>query len=77
MDRQWVAEYYTEVGASTLINDRRFRQLDVVVENADEIKMNKRSVTNALPLHRGFFIILYAKLHILQFYYDFMDSCLE
>ena len=44
-------------GASLMVNDRRFRQLDVVVDNAYEIAMNKKTVTYALLVHVGFFIL--------------------
>ena len=30
-----------------------------------------------LPLHIGFFVYQYAKLHMLQFYYDFVDRYVE
>ena len=64
VDRHRGVTYCTEVGASTMINNRRFRQLDVVVDNAYEVVMNKRSVTYALPNHVGFFVLQYAKLQV-------------
>ena len=39
--------------------------------------MNKRTVTYALPIHVGFFVLQYAKMRMLQFYYDFIDRYLE
>ena len=38
-----------------------------------EIEMNKSVVKYTLPLHIGFFVYQYAKLRMLQFYYDFVD----
>ena len=70
-------KYCTDIEASRMINDRRFRQLDVVVDNAYEVEMNKSTVTYALPIHVGFFVLQYAKMRILQFYYDFIDKYLE
>ena len=70
-------KYCKEVAASRMINDRRFRQFDVVVDNAYEIEMNKRTVTYALPIHVGFFILQYVKMRMLQSYYDFIDRYLE
>ena len=35
--------------------------------------MNKSVVKYTLPLHIGFFVYQYAKLRMLQFYYDFVD----
>ncbi len=53
--------------SSCLINSKRFRQLDVVTEDAYEIEMNKSVVKYTLPLHIGFFVYQYAKLRMLQF----------
>ena len=73
VDRHRNVAYCTEVGSSACINNKRFRQLDVVTDNAYEITSNKSRVTYDLPLHIGFFVYQYAKLRMLQFYYDFVD----
>ena len=73
VDRHRDIKYSTEVGTSALVNNKRFRQLDVVAEDAYEIEMNKSVVKYTLPLHIGFFVYQYAKLRMLQFYYDFVD----
>ena len=77
VDRHHDVNYCTEVGTSALINNKRFRQLDVVTDDAYEIEMNKRVVKYTLPLHIGFFVYQYAKLRMLQFYYDFVDRYIE
>ena len=73
VDRHRDIKYCTEVGTSALISNKRFRQLDVVTADAYEIEMNKSVVKYTLPLHIGFFVYQYAKLRMLQFYYDFVD----
>ena len=73
IDRHRDVKYCTEVGTSALINNKRFRQLDVVTDDAYEIELNKQVVKYTLPLHIGFFVYQYAKLRMLQFYYDFVD----
>ena len=73
VDRHRDIKYCTEVGTSALIRNKRFRQLDVVTDDAYEIEMNKSVVKYDLPLHIGFFVYQYAKLRMLQFYYDFVD----
>ena len=73
VDRHRNVAYCTEVGTSACINNKRFRQLDAVTDNAYEITSNKSRVTYDLPLHIGFFVYQYAKLRMLQFYYDFID----
>ena len=77
VDRHRDVKYYTEVGTSALINNKRFRQLDVVADDAHEIELNKKVVKFTLPLHIGFFVYQYAKLRMLQFYYDFIDRYVE
>ena len=77
VDRQRDVKYCTEIGTSALINNKRFRQLDVVTEDAYEIEMGKSVVKYTLPLHIGFFVYQYAKLRMLQFYYDFVDRYVE
>ena len=51
--------------------------MGVVTEDAYEIEMNKCVVMHALPFHIGFFVYQYAKLCILQSYYDFLDRHVE
>ena len=73
VDRHRNVTYSTEVGTSLLINNKRFCQLDVVTEDAYEVTSSKACLTYDLPLHIGFFVYQYAKLRMLQFYYDFVD----
>ena len=72
VDRHRDIKYCTEVGTSALINNKRFRQLDVVTDDTYEITSSKARVTYDLPHHIGFFVYQYAKLRMLQFYYDFV-----
>ena len=73
IDKHRDVRYSTEVGTSSLINNKRFCQLDVVTDDAYEITSIKARVTYDLPHHIGFFVYQYAKLRMLQFYYDFVD----
>ena len=73
VDRHRDVKYCTEVGTSTLISNKRFRQLDVVTDDVYEVTSSKARVTYDLPHHIGFFVYQYAKLRMLQFYYDFVD----
>ena len=70
VDRHRDVKNCTEIGISALINNKRFLKLDVVTEDAYEREMNKSVVKYTLPLHIGFFVYQYAKLRLLQFYYD-------
>ena len=73
VDRHRKVTYCTEVGTSLLVGNKRFRQLDVVTDDAYEITSSKARVTYDLPHHIGFFLYQYAKLRMLEFYYDFVD----
>ena len=77
IDRHRNVKYCTEVGTSACINNKRFRQLDVVTDDVYEITSNKTCLTYDLPLHIGFFVYQYAKLRMLQFYYDFVARYVE
>ena len=77
IDRHRNVQYCTKAGTSSLINNKLFRQLEVVTDSAYEIEMSKGVVTYTLPLHIGFFVYHYAKLLMLQFYYDFVDRYVE
>ena len=73
VDRHRKVTYCTEVGTSLLVGNKRFRQLDVVTDDAYEITSSKARVTYDLPHHIGFFVYQYAMLRMLEFYYDFVD----
>ena len=77
VDRHRDVKLGTEKTASVVINDRRFRQLDVVVDDAYEIEMNKKPVTYALPVHVGLFVLQCAKTRMLPFYYDLIIRYFE
>ena len=49
IDRHRNFQYCTKAGTSSLINNKRFRQLEVVTDNAYEIEMSKGVVTYKLP----------------------------
>ena len=77
VDRHRDVSYCTEKAASLMVNDKRFRQLDIVVDDAYEIEINKKTVKYTLPVHVGFFVLQYAKMRMLQFYYDFINRYVE
>ena len=77
VDRHRDVSYCTEKAASLMVNDKRFRQLEIVVDDAYKVEMNKKTVKNTLPVHVGFFVLQYAKMRMLQFYYDFINRYVE
>ncbi len=60
---------------SMKVNDPRFRKLDCLDEEEQfyEVEMAKKKIKLDLPIQLGYFILQYAKLRMLEFYYDFVD----
>ena len=77
VDRHRDVSYCTEQAASLMVNDKRFRQLDIVVDDAYEIEMNKKVVKYTLPVHVGFFVLQYTNMRMLQLYYDLINRYVE
>ena len=61
------------------INDPLFQKLDCLdpEEQYYEVEMAKHNIKLDLPIQLGYFILQYAKLRMLEFYYDFMDAYVE
>jgi hypothetical protein len=59
--------------AGMQVNDSRFRSLTELDDDVYEVTKGKKSIVLSLPTQLGFFVLQYAKLRMLQFYYDFMD----
>ena len=65
--------FCNENNFSRYINDPFFRQCNQLNETTFEVEMSKKTITLDLPLHISCFVYKYAKLRMLEFYYDFMD----
>ena len=67
--------------ASELINEPQFRKIECVGEGENkqtyEVESTKKMLSMKLPLQIGFFVYQYAKLRILQFYYQCLDAHLD
>lgn len=55
-----------------LVNNKRFNKLDEIGDSALEIENSKSRIKLDVPIQIGFFVLEYAKLLLLQFYYDFL-----
>ena len=66
--------YCGEASASRHINDPLFHKLDPVNddESVHEVHMHKKTIVYDLPHTIGFFVYQYAKMRMLEFYFDFM-----
>ncbi len=59
------------------INDPLFRQMTKLSDSCFEVVLGKKNITLDIPIQVGFFVLQYAKQHMLSFYYDFMDTYVE
>ena len=55
-----------------IINHSRFKHFDEIADEHIELETNKQFVRNDVPIQIGFFVLEYAKLLMLSFYYDFL-----
>lgn len=60
--------------ASAKVKSARFLSLDELGNDLYEIESRKYSINMDIPVVIGFVILQYAKLRMLQFYYDFLDT---
>lgn len=60
-----------------LANSPFFRQLDPINDQTYEVQSAKKRINLNLPIQVCSFVYQYAKLHMLLFYYDFIDRYLD
>ena len=63
--------------ASLMVNSPHFRKLTELPKDIFEMEMSKKTIQLNLPIQLGFFILQYAKLRMLEFYYDFVDFYID
>ena len=51
--------------------------MDNITADTYEVESCKKKIKLNLPIQVGFFVYQYAKLRILEFYYDFIDKYLD
>ena len=67
-ERQRCIKYVTD--SAKLVNDPLFRKQTFLSDSLMEVEMANSKIKWDLPLQIGFFVYNYAKLRMLQFYYD-------
>ena len=63
--------YVDESEIGTEIMDEHFYSLTELPNGYYEVEKTKKKINIDLPIHLGVFILNYAKLRMLEFYYDF------
>ena len=66
-------KYCDDDDAPRMVNDSHFRTLTPLGNDTYEVEPSKKTIKLDLPLHIGFFVYQYAKMKILQFYFDCLD----
>lgn len=66
--------YVKEATAATLINNKQFKDYNQVSDNLFEVTSSKVRIVHKEPIVVGFFILQYAKLRMLELYYNFLDK---
>ena len=70
-------EYCSDAEATQKVNTPLFRKLDNITEDTYKVESCKKTIKLNLTIQVGFFVYQYAKLRMLQFYYDFLDKYLD
>ena len=63
--------------ASIEVNNPKFRNLTEMGDGFFEIESSKKKIKMDVPLQIGYMILQYAKLRMLQFYYDCLDTLVD
>ncbi|BFZ20032.1 hypothetical protein BsWGS_23071 [Bradybaena similaris] len=71
-DKHVDVAYVDGAGTNKLINNPLFKKMVEVGKDVYEVESLRKKVTWDLPSQIGFFVYQYAKLRMLQFYYDFL-----
>ena len=69
--RHTVTKYLTDEKTHAVINSKLFIKLDHVDNSLYEAELAKAQIEHRKPILVGFFILQYAKLRILELYYNF------
>ena len=69
--------YVDESEISTEIIGNHFYDMTKLPDGYYKVEKTKKKINLDLPIHIGVFILNYAKLHMLEFYYDFLDYYLS
>ena len=64
--------YFNESEIGIEIMDEHFFNLTEIPDGYHEVEKTKKKINLDLPIHLGVFILNYAKLRMLEFYYDFL-----
>lgn len=70
-------DFTDQKGAQKLVNNPLFKKLTPLTDNTYEVVTAKPLLKWDLPIQFGFFVYQYAKLRMLQFYYECINKFLD
>ena len=76
MDRSkhTMTKYLGDEKTHKAINNQFFKRLNIVAKDLYEVELVKSTIEHREPIIVGFFILQYAKLRMLELYYNFFDE---
>ena len=76
MDRSkhTMTKYLGDEKTHKAINNQFFKRLNIVAKDLYEVELLKSTIEHREPIIVGFFILQYAKLRMLELYYNFFDE---
>ena len=72
--RHTITKYLNDEKTHKAINEPLFKRLNTVEKDLYEVELLKSTIEHREPIIVGFFILQYAKLRMLELYYNFFDK---
>ena len=72
--RHTVTKYLNDKKAHSAINIKLFKRLNFITDQLHEVELVKSEIEHREPIIVGFFILHYAKLRMLELYYNFFKK---
>ena len=72
--RHTESKYLNDEKTQKAINGKLFKRLNSVSKELYEVELLKSKIEHRKPIIVGFFILQYAKLRMLELYYNFFDK---
>ena len=71
--RHTVTKYLSDEKTHGAINTKFFKRLNHINDQLYEVELAKAEIEHRKPIIAGFFILQYAKLRMLELYYNFFE----
>ena len=71
--RHTVTKYLNDEKTHVAINTKLFKRLDHINDQLYEVELAQAEIEHREPIYVGFFILQYAKLRMLELYYNFFE----